>query len=382
MSIRRSDRDGRRRILARAAVALLLGLIAGARPGDDPPTIVLRDDRTFAVEGLDPAVLGRLGPEAFRSAFVVAVDGLDEPMLGKHSVDGDSLRFTPRYAPRPGVRYRATFRPVAIPGGEPGAAPIVALLEIPRPEPAEPTRVVAVYPTTPEPPENLLRFYLHFSEPMSRGLAYRHLRLLDGEGRTVVAPFLELDEELWDPSETRLTLLIDPGRIKQGLVPREELGPVLEAGKTYVLEVDGSWPDATGRPLGASFRKTFRAGPEDAEPPDPSRWEVQSPRSGTPDPLVVRFPGPLDHALLGRLLTVADAEGEPVVGRVEVEEGETRWTFRPSAPWTPGSYRLNVGTDLEDLAGNAVGRPFEVDVFDRVESRVEARSVTVPFRVE
>ena len=31
-------------------------------------------------------------------------------------------------------------------------------------------------------------------------------------------PFLEIDEELWDPAMMRLTLFIDPGRIKRGAV--------------------------------------------------------------------------------------------------------------------------------------------------------------------
>ncbi|MCL6608417.1 MAG: hypothetical protein K6T74_10025, partial [Geminicoccaceae bacterium] len=86
------------------------------------------------------------------------------------------------------------------------------------------------YPTSDQLPENQLRFYIHFSAPMSRGEAYARIRLLDSAGKPIDAAFLELGEELWDPSGKRFTLLIDPGRIKRGLRPREDLGPVLEAG--------------------------------------------------------------------------------------------------------------------------------------------------------
>ena len=71
-------------------------------------------------------------------------------------------------------------------------------------------------------PENLLKFYVHFSAPMSRGNIYDYIRLLNADGKQVELPFLEIDEELWDDSLTRLTLFIDPGRIKRGVLPLEE----------------------------------------------------------------------------------------------------------------------------------------------------------------
>src|SRR5207249_867063 len=40
-----------------------------------------------------------------------------------------------------------------------------------------------------------------------------------------------------------------------------------------------------------------------------------------------------------------------------------------------------IDTRLEDLAGNSVGRPFEVDVFRPVEREVKAEAVKLPFRV-
>src|SRR5206468_10702471 len=96
--------------------------------------------------------------------------------------------------------------------------------------------------------------YLHFSAPMSRGEVYRRVRLLGEGDRPVDRPFLEIGEELWDPDGTRLTLLFDPGRIKRGLVPRKEEGPILEEGRAYTLVVDPAWPDAQGRPLRQGYR--------------------------------------------------------------------------------------------------------------------------------
>jgi hypothetical protein len=373
-----------------ACLALLIASVVTAPTiGDGPPSdgysILLTDRGAFEVVGIDPGALDRLGPEALadESIFSVAVQGADVPMLGSLAIEGDRLRFDPRFPVRPGTTYRATFRPASLPDGDPDAGPITADLTPPRPSGDDdgPARVVAAFPSADIVPENLLRIYLHFSRPMSRGEAYRRVSLERADGETVDLPFLELDEELWDPSGTRLTLLIDPGRIKQGLVPREELGPVLEAGRSYVLRIDPEWPDAEGRPLASGFARRFEAGPPVETPPDPSSWEIGPPSPGSRDPLVVRFPAPLDHALLGRLLSVVDAGGTRIHGSPEVDEHETRWRFTPVAPWSPGAYRLIADSDLEDLAGNGIGRPFEVDVFDRVEPRVEARPVALPFRI-
>jgi hypothetical protein len=49
-------------------------------------------------------------------------------------------------------------------------------------------------------------------------------------------------QELWNPEMTRFTLFFEPGRIKQGLVSRQELGPSLTSGRTYTLVID---PDST-----------------------------------------------------------------------------------------------------------------------------------------
>ena len=74
-----------------------------------------------------------------------------------------------------------------------------------------------VYPSADRLPENQLKFYLHFSAPMSQGDCYRHIKLLDARGKAVDLPFLELDQELWDPTGTRFTLFFDPWRIKRAI---------------------------------------------------------------------------------------------------------------------------------------------------------------------
>jgi hypothetical protein len=70
-----------------------------------------------------------------------------------------------------------------------------------------------------------------------------------------------------------------------------------------------------------------------------------------------------------------------VAGSLSVADEETTWRFTPDAPWRGGSYRLVVGTDLEDVAGNSVARPFEVDAFGPISRQVGGETVALPFEV-
>ena len=97
------------------------------------------------------------------------------------------------------------------------------------------------------------------------------------------------------------------------------------------------------------------------------------------EPLEARFPEPLDRALIERLVTVVDAEGHGVSGRISITEAETIWRFVPDAPWRPGTYRLTIGTELEDVAGNSVASPFEVDLTTPITKRVSSERVEIPF---
>ena len=194
-------------------------------------------------------------------------------------------------------------------------------------------------------------------------------------------PFLEIDEELWNPEMTRLTLFIDPGRIKRGVQPLEEIGPALEEGKRYTLEIDAAWHDNAGLPLRENFRKSFRVGAPDREPPAPATWKIKSPKAGTRDALTVAFPEPMDHALALRVIRVANAAGRLVEGASALSDHEQRWSFTPQKSWTAGQHQLQVQNTIEDLAGNNIGKAFEVDLFEGVQRRFTNTVVKLSFDV-
>lgn len=271
-------------------------------------------------------------------------------------VDG-GVCFIPRFVFLAGTMYRVEV------DGE-----VVA--EIPRPETPGPpvTEVVGIWPTAFVVPRNLLRFYVQFSSPMSEGWASRHVSLIGEDGSRLEHTFFAPEQELWDADRRRLTALVDPARIKQGLVPHNQLGYPLVRGQEFRLVVGAGFQDASGRPLRAGGERVYRVGPDVRERVDPAGWDVRVPGKGTAAALRVGFDRSLDFALLGRCLNVEDAGRRQVsrcrrvAGRVEIGREERSWLFWPAGAWRAGPYRLVVDPVLEDVAGNSVRRVFDRDI--------------------
>jgi hypothetical protein len=312
------------------------------------------------------------------SVFIVyAGSGDIPPLLGSYAVEGGSLVFHPTYPIAAGVHYRAIFHSAS------GGARIEKSFDGPPRPSNRSARVERVYPSDDVWPSNQLRLYIYFSEPMSRGEAARHLHVLDSEGNELAGSrgvFLP-GEELWDPAFKRLTMTFDPGRIKRGLTSNERIGPPITEGKRYTVVIDTDWPDARGVPMAGEFRKAFRGGPAQRVPPDPKHWNIAVPKAGGRAPLLIDFPTPMNYPLLQRMISVSGPGGGVIYGAVVIARQETEWRFAPEKPWATGNYRIVVDTGLEDLAGNHIGEPFDIDVFNKVTERIDTKTISLPFSV-
>jgi hypothetical protein len=154
------------------------------------------------------------------------------------------------------------------------------------------------------------------------------------------------------------------------------MGPPITEGKRYILVIDRDWPDGHGVRMTEGFRKPFRGGPSQRNPPDPKQWKVSAPKAGTVEALTVDFPAPMNYPLLQRMLQV-----DGVAGAAGIDKQETEWRFIPKDPWKPGDHRLTVDTGLEDLAGNHIGQAFDIDVFKRVTEHIATKTMSIPFTV-
>jgi hypothetical protein len=326
------------------------------------------DDGAFKVVGWQAPPEPRAG---WASIFTVST-GPDVPLFGSYSIEKGVLTFRPRFPLSSGVTYRAVFH-----AGE----TVEAVFNGPARSSAPSTRALAMYPSAATLPSNQLKLYLVFSGPMRSGDVWPKIHLIDQDGKPSVLPFVELDQELWNPDHTRLTLLFDPGRIKRGVKPNVDMGPVLEEGRRYTLVIDRDLTDANGVPLSETFRHDFAAGPAERRGIDPKLWKLSGPKPGTLDPLVIDFDRPLDYALLQDVFQIVSSLGAGVSGTAASAAGESQWRFQPSQPWKPGEYKLIVDMALEDLAGNRIGRPFDVDTLTSPTGRITQTTTSVGFRI-
>jgi hypothetical protein len=393
--------QGRLRVIAVLLFFLLAGALAWVtirsdrRPGsaaDASPQIRIADERgspsaaKIEVTGVAFDVLSPLRGRTptvddWQRVLRVTVVGDDDSAVaedvpavaGSYTLGDHEIVFTPMFGLDPGRRYAVTL---TLGGGR----RITRIVSLPKRDVAASTIVDHVNPTSEVVPENLLRLYVHFSAPMGRKGGLDYVQLLDANGRQVKDPFLPLDAELWNGDRTRFTVFLDPGRVKRGVLPSEQMGRSLTEGQHYTLVVSREWPDAQGLPLKEEFRRAFRVGPPDERPLDPKGWRVDAPSRSTRDPLMITFPEPLDHGLLMRAIGVSTAGGATLDGDPHTHSNETRWAFTPRNVWREGDYQIVVLTILEDLAGNRIGRAFEVDRFDRAD-RQETESISLPFQV-
>ena len=234
-------------------------------------------------------------------------------------------------------------------------------------------------------PENQLRLYIHFSAPMGLkgGLGYVHL--LDEAGGEVRDPFLPLDAEFWNDDRTRYTVFFDPGRQKRGIRAERGDGPlarrrqaptrwssIARVARRQRLAAQGGVQARASRSVrltsGRSTSKTWRIDAAARRHARPARRRRSPSRSITAC-CCARWRWPTAAAAASRATSAVEAH-------------ETRWLFTPAAAWRSGDYSLQALAMLEDLAGNRIGRAFEVDEFSRADESAGQEIVAVPFRVE
>lgn len=306
------------------------------------------------------------------------------PLFVDVGVGDERLTMSPQFPLLPGQRYLAVFEPESI-DADSDLLRLERTYSVPASDPVAAPKITAIYPTATELPANHLKFYIEFSEPMQQGQQiFEHFKLVDLEtGKNVPRPFRHT--ELWSADEKRLTLWFHPGRQKTGVNLNVEIGPILEAGRRYRLVIDGGWKSRSGNQLGEDFHLEFTAEEPDHHQPELETWKVTAPRTGTAEPVMCEFGEPMDWALLHTAFRVFDAGNQPIQGEIRVANGEATWQFLPQSPWMSGQYTIEVDEFVEDLAGNSLERPFEVDLTaESPKSRNSTGSPTrqIVFRVE
>src|ERR1700751_1223394 len=362
---------------------------------NQPSLMVDSDPRQPASSGvgvynLDPDLMGSLGrymqaggPLQF--IFRVTVVRTEAPsddnlpdVFGRYQVLEDGVRFFPHLPFERGLSYRASFNPRPLGRPEPSEA-LTLEFSLPTEQSAVPTEVQRIFPSGDYLPENLLRFYVCFSNAMQRGRVEAEISLLGPDGEPAPDVLYRAPVELWDRSMQCLTILLDPGRLKRGGGPNRELGPPLKVGQEYTLAVGSGMVDISGRRLRETVYKGFRVTEGVREPIAVEQWEIVPPATNSRQPLVLMFPRPLDWALLSPTITIVSTGQHSIDGQIVIEQCERRWSFTPTSPWATGSYHVRVASSLEDVCGNNAIAAFDRPLRSGNVLAYEMGSRSIPF---
>ncbi len=297
---------------------------------------------------------------------------------GRYQILDDGLRFVPHFPFEPGLSYRARFDPRPLGGREPSDVLTLAF-SLPRELSTSPTAVNHIFPSSDCLPENLLRFYVCFSSSMQRGRAAAEMALLGPDGEPAADALYRAPVELWDRSMRRLTVLLDPGRLKRGVGPNRELGPPLETGQVYTLAVGAGMTGLSGSRLPETVYKRFRVTDAVREPIAVEQWQILPPAKNSRQPLLLVFPRPLDWTLLSHTITISSVDGQSTDGEIAIDLCETRWRFTPAAPWAADCYQIRIASSLEDVCGNSILAAFDRPLRSGSDLAYEAASRSVPF---
>jgi hypothetical protein len=81
------------------------------------------------------------------------------------------------------------------------------------------------------------------------------------------------------------------------------------------------------------------------------------------------------------MIHVVDSKGRSWPGEVGLDDHDLTWRFTPAQAWEKGAYQLAVQNIIEDLAGNNVGKLFEVESSSPVPNNFAAGMVRVDFQI-
>ena len=241
-------------------------------------------------------------------------------------------------------------------------------------------KVVEVYPSADSLPENLLRFYVQFSESMKAVNNLENIKLVNEKGQEIVGAIFNNVYELWDSEQKHLTLILDLARVKTGLMANENLGRALVPGEHFQLIIEKA-EDIHGKPIEQPFVKEFFVTKADTVMPDVTKWKIIPPISNSKSPLQIAFPQVLDRLSLLNNLRLLDANNEIVKGKIEVTQKEKEWQFTPEEAWKKEDYTLKINSRLEDPAGNNLNGLFDHKIGTLKNSR-EGKIIELMVKVE
>lgn len=301
------------------------------------------------------------------------------PVQGRYRMSENIVEFQPDFPFSKGIPYRVMVDfSTALSRGNNGLKKTFTIANtVSAPE----TQIDRIYPSGEQLPENLLRFYIYFTNPMKAANSLKHIKLFDHQGIEIKDVFLRYKQELWSPDYKRLTLPFEPGRIKRGVGQNLKVGPALHENLYYKLVIDQNWRDAEGRKLKSTVEKVFKVTKPIRNKVDPTQWALHPPSPLSREPLWIELLRPHDHALLKKLIHILNSDGQIVEGNIELDQHQRIWSFKPNSIWANGTYSIDINARLEDVAGNNVYGPLDRALMHSPKKSTVSGNVRLDFKV-
>ena len=135
-----------------------------------------------------------ISTQSILNTFSVRLQGKDQKIIGNLIKTNQGTSFVPAFAFSNGVTYEVFSGNEVIYTFTPEYS-------------SNPPKLLEVYPQTDTLPENFLKFYLVFDQPMGVGKAYDQIHLYQGK-KLIRNAFLKLEPELWDSEKKTLTVCL------------------------------------------------------------------------------------------------------------------------------------------------------------------------------
>ena len=331
-----------------------LGLI-----GQSTPEIILPEDLNGTVK-LNLSINSNQEKEILSSEYMsVFVENEKSkyasiPIQGTYQKEDEYLIFKPDFPFERGMNYM-----VKIKNTDSINSYSYHYFQIDQKKIVEQAKVIGVFPSAPQLPENLLRFYVYFNTPMKKGEVLKHIQLVDADGNIDRHAFMEFKQELWSSDGKRLTVLFDPGRIKRGVSTNTEKGPALLKGNQYHLIISDDWQDVYGQQLSHSTKKTIEVVETYRSKIKVNEWAIDYPKANSHETLVIYFDRIMNHALIQTMIKLVDDKDKRISGYWEILEREQSIIFIPQKKWKKGNYQIKIDSRLEDISGNNLQNPLD-----------------------
>ena len=281
-------------------------------------------------------------------------DNNQQPVLGIYKKNGSRFTFTPIIPFNAGQSYEVI---------EDGNDYLEFTVEKELKQEREATKLLKIYPEVDTVPENLLKMYFTFSKPIQQSEQFLDfVTVFDQKTKEPLKIFLPLENELWNKDHTEITLWLDPGRIKQDLIPNKELGKPIINRKTYEIVLLNTLRDADGERINQEYRKIITVAERDGKKPTINDWELTIPAKNTKESIGISFGEALDANMLTETIQVFTIDNVLIDGNFLTSKKSNSTLFVPKELWKQGNYKVVIDSKQEDLAGNNFNRLFDTDL--------------------